>query len=109
MNLLIRHALRILICLTLAFNGLVQADVRLPCPMNEGNTMQHDAMECCAEQMDMAEKFCKSGLECQANSIMVQVLSFKSPANFAHQPVVSAQTDFIASTAPDSVWRPPRA
>ncbi|WP_339514534.1 hypothetical protein [Pseudomonas sp. RL_15y_Pfl2_60] len=109
MNLLIRHALRIMICLTLAFNGLVQADVRLPCPMGNSSSAQHDAMECCAEQMNIAEKFCKSGLECQANSVTVQVLSIKSPANFAHQAPVLAPNDFIASSSPDSVWRPPRA
>ncbi|WP_010484790.1 hypothetical protein [Pseudomonas sp. S9] len=109
MNLLIRHALRIMICLTLAFNGVVQAQMRVPCPMGNTNSAQHQAMECCAEQMSIAEKFCKSGLECQANSIMVQVLSIKPPVNFAHQPPILAQNNFIASTSPDSVWRPPRA
>ncbi len=108
MDLFIRHALRIMICLTLAFNGLVQAEVRLPCPMNEASTVQHAAMECCAEQMDMAQKLCKSGLDCQANSVMVQVLRIKPATPFAQQPVVSAQSEFIAATAPDSVWRPPR-
>lgn len=105
----IKHALRILICLTLAFNGLVQAEVRLPCPMNEASSRQHNAMECCAEQVDTAKKLCKSGVQCQAISIMVQLLSFKPPTQYAHQPVVLANTEFIASAAPSSVWRPPRA
>ncbi|NRH28880.1 hypothetical protein [Pseudomonas sp. MS19] len=117
MTALTRLCLRLLIGLTLAFNGMAQAETHMPCPMqaSEQNAMhtQHmmDAMDCCNDAADhqSSKTPCKDGQDCSSANIVLPLPGLTTPLAFSAQRTLSTYQSFIPAKTPSGVWRPPRA
>lgn len=108
----LRLLLLLLLSLTLPLNGVAGAFAFAePCAMGQhGISMEDMQASCCEDhQQQMSSgKVCKTGQECKSSS-MLQVTVIKTPLLLSHPAAVSLTSDFLPTTSPSGVWRPPRA
>ncbi|TWI49268.1 hypothetical protein IQ22_04070 [Pseudomonas duriflava] len=82
--------------------------------MEQHDASMKSAMEmhdsCFDEQKSahLGGKMCKSGEQCQANTL-VQTSAFKTPCVPIAPPIQTALPERAVSLTPSDVWRPPRA
>lgn len=104
--------LLLLLSLTLPLNGVAGAlAFAEPCAMGQhGISMEDMQASCCEDQHKplSSSKVCKTGQECKSSS-MLQVTVIKTPLLLSHPAAVSLTSDFLPTTSPSGVWRPPRA
>lgn len=111
MNGRLRLVLILLLSLALPLSGMAGRAVAEPCPMQAAGMQMPGDMppDCCADMAGPAEhgKPCKSGQECQSGSLLQ--VSTASPLLSLSGPVkLSCSSDFLPSSSPSGVWRPPR-
>lgn len=104
--------LLLLLSLSLPLNGVAGAlAFSQPCPMEQHDIAMAEMQSACCEdhpQQMSGGKVCKSGEECKGSS-MLQVSVSKTPLLFSRSVAATPTHDFLPTTSPSGVWRPPRA
>ena len=108
----LRLCLVFLISLALPLSGIAGVEQSTaPCPMQTMGMAMVDGMgpDCCKDMSTNAEhaKVCKPGQECKSGG-MLQVAISKPPITFSTPVAQFFASDFLPSSAPSGVWRPPR-